>query len=141
MCVVFFDEVGLTKSAREPLKALHHYLDHPEVAFVAISNRILDPARMNRAVIMHCGHADKQNLETVAQGIVSDFEQLKPFIKPFCASFEKLMQSPKFTKIFGLRDFYHFLRYTERNLSKVQNLIYDVNTRRAGTQLQWYGKR
>ena len=93
---------------------------------MAISNRILDPARMNRAVIMRCGQADKKNLETVAQGIVSDFEQLKPVIKSFCASFEKLMQSPKFTKIFGLRDFYHFLRYMERNLSKAQNLIYDV---------------
>ena len=108
---------------------------------MAISNHILDPARMNRAVIMRCGQADKENLETVAQGIVSDFEQLKPFVKPFCASFEKLVQSPKFTKIVGLRDFYHFLRCMERNLSKAQNLIYDVNTRRVGMQLQWYGER
>ncbi len=46
--VVFMDEAGLPEEAKESLKVLHYYLDDPSVAFVAISNRPLDAAKMNR---------------------------------------------------------------------------------------------
>ena len=48
--VVFMDEAGLPEEAKESLKVLHYYLDDPNVAFVAISNRPLDAAKMNRCV-------------------------------------------------------------------------------------------
>lgn len=46
--VVFMDEAGLPEEAKESLKVLHYYLDDPQVAFVAITNRPLDAAKMNR---------------------------------------------------------------------------------------------
>lgn len=48
--VVFMDEAGLPEDAKESLKVLHYYLDNPDVAFVAITNRPLDAAKMNRFV-------------------------------------------------------------------------------------------
>ena len=48
-CVVFLDEVGLPESEKESLKILHYYLDHPQVAFVGITNDFLDAAKANRA--------------------------------------------------------------------------------------------
>ena len=48
--VVFMDEAGLPEEAKESLKVLHYYLDDPSVAFVAITNRPLDAAKMNRYV-------------------------------------------------------------------------------------------
>jgi hemicentin len=56
--VVFMDEAGLPEEAKESLKVLHYYLDDPNVAFVAISNRPLDAAKMNRCVlvVMLCAH-------------------------------------------------------------------------------------
>ena len=48
--VVFMDEAGLPGEAKESLKVLHYYLDDPQVCFVAISNRPLDAAKMNRCV-------------------------------------------------------------------------------------------
>lgn len=46
--LVFMDEAGLPEDAKESLKVLHYYLDDPAVAFVAITNRPLDAAKMNR---------------------------------------------------------------------------------------------
>ena len=46
--VVFMDEAGLPEEVKESLKVLHYYLDDPQVAFVAITNRPLDSAKMNR---------------------------------------------------------------------------------------------
>jgi hypothetical protein len=46
--VVFMDEAGLPEDAKESLKVLHYYLENSSVAFVGISNRPLDPAKMNR---------------------------------------------------------------------------------------------
>lgn len=48
--VVFMDEAGLPEDSHESLKALHYFLDHPQVSFVAITNRILDAAKTNRAI-------------------------------------------------------------------------------------------
>ena len=66
--VVFMDEAGLPEERHESLKvqnsnmnialvlhayilqALHYYLDQQEVAFVAITNHILDAAKTNRAI-------------------------------------------------------------------------------------------
>jgi hypothetical protein len=51
--VVFMDEAGLPEDAKESLKVLHYYLENSSVAFVGISNRPLDPAKMNRYLDCH----------------------------------------------------------------------------------------
>ena len=54
-CVVFFDEAGLPEEDRESLKVLHYLLEghmsmKAPVAFVAITNHVLDAAKSNRSV-------------------------------------------------------------------------------------------
>ena len=80
--VVVLDEVGLAEdSPLMPLKTLHPLLEDgvtssddvmetdevPErVAFVGISNWALDPAKMNRGIMLSRGVPDQQELEDSA---------------------------------------------------------------------------
>ena len=53
ICVLLLDEVGLAEHSPDmPLKALHAILVAPPVAVVGLSNWVLDPAKMNRAVLL-----------------------------------------------------------------------------------------
>lgn len=47
-CVVFLDEAGLPPSEKHALKVIHHYLDHPKVGCVLLSNHMLDAAKVSR---------------------------------------------------------------------------------------------
>eukprot|EP00727_Mastigamoeba_balamuthi_P001008 m51a1_g10904 hypothetical protein (3154) ;mRNA; f:41450-54937 len=53
-CVVLVDEAGLPADERSALKALHYRLDHPRVASVVLTNRVLDAAKTNRALNALC---------------------------------------------------------------------------------------
>ena len=51
--VLLLDEVGLAEHSPDmPLKVLHEVLVDPPVAIVGLSNWALDPAKMNRAVLL-----------------------------------------------------------------------------------------
>ena len=53
ICVLLLDEVGLAEHSPDmPLKALRAILVDPPVAVVGLSNWVLDPAKMNRAVLL-----------------------------------------------------------------------------------------
>ena len=83
--VVVLDEVGLAEdSPRMPLKALHPLLEDgtdgsedltaegtdmksKRVAFIGISNWALDPAKMNRGIMLTRGQPDKDELVTSAE--------------------------------------------------------------------------
>ena len=83
--VVVLDEVGLAEdSPRMPLKALHPLLEDgtdgsedltvegndskaKRVAFVGISNWALDPAKMNRGLMLTRGQPDQKELVTSAE--------------------------------------------------------------------------
>ena len=76
--VVVLDEVGLAEdSPRMPLKALHPLLEdgcegeeeaqpYMKVAFIGISNWALDPAKMNRGILVQRGVPDVGELITTA---------------------------------------------------------------------------
>ena len=83
--VVVLDEVGLAEdSPRMPLKALHPLLEDgtdgsedltmegteskaKRVAFIGISNWALDPAKMNRGLMLTRGQPDKKELISSAE--------------------------------------------------------------------------
>ena len=51
--VLLLDEVGLAEHSPDmPLKVLHGMLVDPPIAIVGLSNWVLDPAKMNRAVLV-----------------------------------------------------------------------------------------
>ncbi|KAL3881514.1 hypothetical protein ACJMK2_027946, partial [Sinanodonta woodiana] len=126
--VVVLDEVGLAEdSPRMPLKTLHPLLEdgchgdekpkpYNKVAFVGISNWALDPAKMNRGILVQREVPDLEELKNTAEGIWSakglGFELVKPFIEPLAKSYLDLFKkaSDKFREFFGLRDFYSLMK-------------------------------
>ncbi|XP_065845272.1 E3 ubiquitin-protein ligase rnf213-alpha-like isoform X2 [Oscarella lobularis] len=130
-CVVL-DEVGLAEdSPRLPLKALHPLLDDGtagaddseedlpsnRVAFVGISNWALDPAKMNRGILVQREVPSDQELIVSALGICSTDgrtkRHLEPYIAGMASAYLEICQEAKKKKereFFGLRDFYSLVK-------------------------------
>ena len=117
-CVVFMDEAGLPEEKLESLKALHYHLDRQEVAFVAISNNVLDAAKSNRAVSLFRPKATKEELLSLAQGCITSKlypkTQKDKLIETFCQAYKEIQEDQEFKQFFGLRDFIHFVIYLRR---------------------------
>ena len=112
--VVMLDEAGLPEKSHESLKVLHYYLDNQDVAFVCISNHILDAAKMNRAVTLFRPDASEYDIKVLADGCLSmaTDENLD-----FSRSYTDLMTDTKinFKGFFGLRDFIYFCNHFRRS--------------------------
>ncbi|XP_026713188.1 E3 ubiquitin-protein ligase rnf213-alpha-like [Athene cunicularia] len=122
--VVLLDEVGLAEDSPEmPLKTLHPLLedgcvddDNPEsyqkVGFVGISNWALDPAKMNRGLLVFRTDPSKEELVKTAKGICAaqpppeSIECLFPLLAEFYC---KVLETQK-NEFFGLRDFYSLIK-------------------------------
>ena len=126
--VVIFDEIGLAEvSKHNPLKVLHRLLEYEncKVGFIAISNWRLDASKMNRALYLARADPDKKDLISTAQTIFKSYSELldtRAYDSIICDTVEgylKLKQeyeeleTPDF---FGLRDFYHAIKYIARKL-------------------------
>ncbi|KAH3735719.1 hypothetical protein DPMN_042254 [Dreissena polymorpha] len=125
---VVLDEVGLAEdSPRMPLKTLHPLLEDgcqgdetPErfkkVAFIGISNWALDPAKMNRGILVQREVPDLEELITSAKGICQTTEDvesfLDPFIEPLSRAYLEVFQraSDRMREFYGLRDFYSLVK-------------------------------
>ena len=149
--VVVLDEIGLAEdSPKMPLKALHPLLekgyvadgqknDFGKVGFVGISNWALDPAKMNRGILVSRAVPKSEELIKSAQGICRVKKEGKPlekFIQPLSDAYAEIYRAqidngnPEY---FGLRDFYgllkmlhcEFMRNTSNplNWSTVQSAI------------------
>ncbi len=116
-CVVFMDEAGLPEEKGESLKILHYYLDKQEVSFVAISNHVLDAAKTNRAVTVFRPEAANSELKTLAQECIAPPGTHTPpkLIEQFCTAYDRVLQDPQFKRMYGLRDFIHFVTYLRRH--------------------------
>ncbi|KAM7432986.1 hypothetical protein ABFA07_016686 [Porites harrisoni] len=137
--VVVLDEVGLAEdSPLMPLKTLHPLLEdgvtssddvietdeNPQrVAFIGISNWALDPAKMNRGIMLSRGVPDFKELVDSALGICSTDTEVKhviqPIISPLAEGYEQLYREQKDfltlqkcgkEEFFGLRDFYSLIK-------------------------------
>lgn len=84
-CFVFMDEAGLPEEERESLKVLHYYLeDHMSVAarvgFVAITNHLLDTAKVNRCATLTRTKPDHTELMNVARGCLGSEEERRQLV-------------------------------------------------------------
>ena len=81
------------------------------VAFIGISNWALDPAKMNRGVMVTRGTPDIKELKFSAKGICGKEdddktrEKLEPYFKDLAEAYEAICQRQE-KEFFGLRDFY-----------------------------------
>ena len=84
------------------------------VAFIGISNWALDPAKMNRGVMVTRGVPSTDELKISAESICSNKEndpvrtRLNPYFQPLSAAYMEVMKICRELKreFFGLRDFY-----------------------------------
>ncbi|XP_072042938.1 E3 ubiquitin-protein ligase rnf213-alpha-like [Amphiura filiformis] len=147
--VVVLDEVGLAEdSPKMPLKTLHPLLetgseedeDEPEpykkVAFIGLSNWALDPAKMNRGILVSREVPTSQELIDTARGICASdplvINHLQLFIASFAEAYQELCQQGRDRDYFGLRDYYslikmvfHFSKQSKRSPTWAQ-IVYSV---------------
>ena len=128
-CVVL-DEVGLAEdSPRLPLKALHPLLDdgtagaddtdedteqYNRVAFVGLSNWALDPAKMNRGILVNREVPDDKELTLSARGICGSADatvqnNIDRLVDGMADAY-RLICSKQKREFFGLRDFYSLIK-------------------------------
>ena len=121
--VVILDEVGLAEdSPKMPLKALHPLLedgciedeepsDDKKVAFIGISNWALDPAKMNRGILLQRTPPIRTDLIKIGQGIGDkSCRQLTDSIIPELADGYLAVYKKQDKEYFGLRDFYSLVK-------------------------------
>ena len=83
------------------------------MAFIGISNWALDPAKMNRGVMVTRGKPDIQELVMSASGICSNKEDdpvkeiLEQHFSELAESYMEICAEQK-REFFGLRDFYRY---------------------------------
>ncbi len=90
------------------------------VAFIGISNWALDPAKMNRGVMVTRGDPEMNDLVLSAEGICSNKnsdpirEQLRRYFEPLSDAYMEVCSICEKQKrqFFGLRDFYRYLMCT-----------------------------
>ena len=130
-CVVL-DEVGLAEdSSNLPLKVLHSLLEDsatsefaqrgPNVAFIGISNWALDPAKMNRGIMVQLEDPSIEELVNTAHAIIKPSgqaddiisEKLNLYVRSLAEGYLKLFQIQPLMlsrDYFGLRDFYCLMK-------------------------------
>ncbi|XP_053396356.1 E3 ubiquitin-protein ligase rnf213-alpha-like [Mercenaria mercenaria] len=136
--IVVLDEVGLAEdSPRMPLKTLHPLLEdgcqgdekpekYKKVAFIGISNWALDPAKMNRGILVQREVPDLKELKRSARGICKTNGELgnliRPLIEPMAKSYLEIFEkaSRQMREFFGLRDFYSLVKMVFRFVEKAK---------------------
>ena len=81
------------------------------VAFIGISNWALDPAKMNRGVMVTRGDPDIKELVVSAQGICHNNDAVKRRLSDYFEDLAKAYHdicSKQTRQFFGLRDFYRY---------------------------------
>lgn len=74
---------------------------------------------MNRAIVVRRDKPAQTDLIQLAmsclQGETKSSAQPTALVLSFCAAYELIQNDPMFKNFFGLRDFYHFLKFYRRN--------------------------
>ena len=83
------------------------------MAFIGISNWALDPAKMNRGVMVTRGDPGLDELKLSASGICSNEvndpvrERLQDYFEPLSKAYREICSNQE-RQFFGLRDFYRW---------------------------------
>jgi hypothetical protein len=138
-CLVFMDEAGLPEEEKESLKVLHYYLEghmsmKAKVAFVAITNHVLDAAKSNRCVSLLRQEPDKDEMMRITNGVLfGSYGDLKINVQMvlykevklhkeevssrLCGAYTTVLNynDKELETFFGLRDFIYFLKHLRLN--------------------------
>eukprot|EP00979_Chaetoceros_neogracilis_P011770 scaffold2972_cov257-Chaetoceros_neogracile.AAC.18 len=125
------DEAGLPEESKESLKVLHYYLEghmsiKAKVAFVAITNHVLDAAKSNRCVSLLRQDPREQEMLQIAQGVLfaqkdgglavklvsmgGNATTRERFASLLCVAYKRVVSKSELEDFFGLRDFIYLLQ-------------------------------
>ncbi len=132
--MIFFDEMGLAEhSPNNPLKVIHSELEYDlnegykKVAFVGISNWILDASKMNRGMYLSIPDPDKEDIKmtsiTIGQSYDEElteenkalYENLGIAYYEYKNYLKKDHSQDGKDEFHGNRDFYHLIKNFARN--------------------------
>ena len=139
--LIFFDEMGLAEhSPNNPLKVIHAELEYDQnkgdkkVAFIGISNWVLDAAKMNRGISISIPEPDEDDNKETSLTIGQSYDEIlanryKDFFENLGTAY---FEYKKYLKegynadgkadFHGNRDFYHLVKNASRNiLAKEKN--------------------
>ena len=133
ICLLLLDEVGLAEHSPDmPLKALHAILVDPPIAVVGLSNWVLDPAKMNRAVLLQRPDASSDDLVVTAQRIIgpaadqcvesqlsrsiSGTRRLTKWLGPLAAAYHEVYIDQNGRDFIGMRDYYQLVKLLREHL-------------------------
>lgn len=119
IAVVLLNEVGLLEhSPSHPLKVVNKELDEESSTYapsvIGLSNWTLDPNLINRAVYLSRPAPSTFELKTTLSGIVNSVH-LDSSLFSLAKAFHDVYNSQQRKDFFGLRDFYHCVKFINRN--------------------------
>ena len=134
--MVYFDEMGLAEiSKNNPLKVIHSQLEYDEnkeykVAFVGISNWVLDASKMNRGIYLSIPEPDLDDLQKTAIIIAKSYDNKLNKYATFFNNLAEVYYKYKFflktnktnyVDFHGSRDFYNLIKIAARKLRQMGN--------------------
>ena len=127
--VLLLDEVGLAEHSPDmPLKCLHGMLVNPSIAIVGLSNWVLDPAKMNRAVLVQRpepSHTDISQTGSSILGLPDSPAAAPGACSPIVDLLQKISRAyfsvythQKDRDFIGMRDYYSLVKSLHAELPK-----------------------
>jgi hypothetical protein len=118
--VLLLDEIGLAEYSPDmPLKVLHAMLMSKTVAIVGISNWMLDPAKMNRAVCLRRPDLPRADLTLTGRAIVGEGvggEAMAVKAEPMADAYHDIYTNQPGRDYLGMRDYYSLLKFLGREI-------------------------
>ena len=140
---IYFDEMGLAEhSPNNPLKVIHSELEYDQnedskkVAFVGISNWVLDASKMNRGIHISIPDLDEEDNKNTALTIAESYDKTLTFNHRqffenlgktyfLYKTYLKKNYTDKKQDFHGNRDFYHFVKNAAISILNENNLNND----------------
>ena len=121
--VLLLDEVGLAEHSPDmPLKCLHGMLVNPPIAIVGLSNWVLDPAKMNRAVLVQRPEPDSNDISSTGESILGLPPKVQAplvdVLKKISRAYYYVYTHQKGRDFIGMRDYYSLIKYLRSYLPK-----------------------
>jgi hypothetical protein len=132
-------QVGLAEHSPDmPLKVLHGMLVDPVISIVGLSNWVLDPAKMNRAICLHRTEPTAEDIQQTGQRIVDASKTSQAEVKsaldkwlgPLAQAYHDLytQQSSFGRDFFGMRDYYSLIKLLRQIAAARKALGKDIFT-------------
>ena len=134
--VLLLDEVGLAEHSPDmPLKCLHGMLVDPPISIVGLSNWVLDPAKMNRAILVQRPEPTKEDITTTGSSIIGlqskvQSKTLDQLLEKVSRTYFEVYTNQIGRGFIGMRDYYSLVKSLRkyRNDEEIpkRNLVFSI---------------